>query len=466
MTKKLWGGRFKKELDEEILKFSSSLSYDEKLAEYDIKGSIAHAKMLGRCKIISKKDSDKIVKGLSKLASKLKSNKLKVGVQHEDIHSAITNLLKKQIGKVALKLHAARSRNDQVALDIRMYCKDEIKNIIDAIKSLQKCFLKGAVRFSNKKVVMPSYTHLQQAQCILLSHQLLAYIEMFQRDKGRLEDAFKRVDVMPLGSMAHRGTTLGIDRKYVAKLLGFSKVSENSIDAVSDRDFVAEILSILAIVSMHTSRICEDFIIWSSNEFGYVEGDDAHYTGSSIMPNKKNPDPFELVRGYSGEVYGNLVSVLVMMKGLPLTYNRDMQLDKPALFNAVEVVKNSLHILTKVLDALKINENVLSEACKKNDFIFATDICEYLIGKGSSQDDAHKIAGKIVLHCLDSGIKISGIEDKKLDALTSGKLKKRELRELLVPSKSVSNVKSHGGTSPSSVKKQIKKWNKVLRLNS
>ena len=459
MAKKLWGGRFKKELDPELLRFSSSISYDKRLAAYDIAGSIAHSKMLGKCGVISKKDSSKLAAGLAKISKKVINADAS---KYEDIHSAVTDLLKKEIGETAGKLHTARSRNDQIALDVRMYCKKELGDMIEATNSLQKCILAGAKKFSGKNTTMPSYTHMQQAQCILLSHQLLAYIEMLERDKQRMIDAYKRTDVMPLGSSANRGTRLPIDRFYVAKMLGFSKVSDNSIDSVSDRDFIIEILSALAILAMHMSRIAEDFIIWSSDEFKYVEGDDAHYTGSSMMPNKKNPDMLELIRGYSGQVYGGLLSILVTMKGLPLTYNRDMQLDKLPLFNAVDIVKCSLPVLEKVLYGMRVNDIILKVNSITNEYIFATDICEYLIEKGYNQARAHEIAGKIVLYSLENGVEIKNISDAKLSQF-SKQLNRKTVKKLLDPVESVKSVKSYGGTSPSSVKRQINKWEKILK---
>ncbi|MDD5044905.1 MAG: argininosuccinate lyase [Candidatus Omnitrophica bacterium] len=462
MIEKLWGSRFKKEMDPEILGFSSSISYDKKLALYDIEGNIAHAKMLGACNIIPKAESALLVKGLEKLKNKLSHGKLAIDeTKYEDIHSAINFLLKKEIGNTADKLHTARSRNDQVALDVRMYSKDAITGISGKINDLQICFLKGAKKFSDKAITMPSYTHLKNAQCILLSHQLLAYIEMLERDKERLHDVFKRVDILPLGSVAHRGSTLPIDRFYVAKLLGFSKVSDNSIDSVSDRDFAIELISDLAILSMHLSRIAEDFIIWSSDEFGFVEGDDAHYTGSSMMPNKKNPDPFELIRGYSGKVYGDLVSIMVMMKGLPLTYDRDMQLDKLSLFEAVDTMNKVLPILKKVLYGIKINEEKLKKA-SLNESIYAADISEYLVTQGYATNNAHKIAGEIILYALSKGRLIKHMSDEELKKF-SHKLNKRIVNDLIDPIKSVSRVKSYGGTQPKSVVRQIAKWEKRLR---
>lgn len=460
MAKKLWGGRFKKPMDEDVLEFTKSISFDKKLAVYDIIGSIAHAKMLGKCNIISKKESALLVKGLLVLKNKLAKNKIRIDENEEDIHSAVTNLLTKEIGKVSDKLHTARSRNDQVALDTRMYCKEELKEVINKIKDLQLCFLKGAKKFQ-KSTTMPSYTHLKNAQCILFSHQLLAYVEMLERDKGRLEDAFKRADIMPLGSVANRGSTLPIDRFYVAKLLGFAKVSNNSIDSVGDRDFLVEILSDLAILSMHLSRIAEDFIIWSSDEFDFVEGDDSHYTGSSMMPNKKNPDPFELIRGYTGKIYGDLISVLVMMKGLPSIYNRDMQLDKPPLFESVEKIKKILTILVKVLYGVKIKVDKM-KLSSQNEFIFAADICEYLVTKKYSNRDAHEITGKLIRYSIDKKKSIKEMSDNELKRFVP-ELNRKMMKDLLNPIKSVSRVKSYGGSNPKSVRHQIAYWERQLR---
>lgn len=458
MAKKMWGGRFKIKTDPEIEDFTSSISYDKRLAHYDIKGSIAHAQMLGKCNIISKRESLLLAEGLRSLGKGI--DKIKLDEKSEDIHTAITNLLRKKVGRVADKLHTARSRNDQVALDMRMYCKDELKEIMSRIRDLQICFLKGAKKF-RKSTTMPSYTHLKNAQCVLFSHQLLAYIEMLQRDKNRLMDARKRVDLMPLGSVANRGSTLSIDRFYIAKCLGFSKVSDNSIDSVSDRDFVIEILSDLAILSMHLSRVAEDFIIFSSDEFGFVEGNDAHYTGSSILPQKKNPDPLELIRGYCGKICGDLISVLVMMKGLPLIYNRDMQLDKPPLFESVEIIKKMLPVLEKVLYGIKIQESRLKKA-SMNQFIFAADISEYLVGKGYSSQDAHTIVGKLVLYSLDKNKLIKDMSNNELKnfapELTNGLI-----RKLINPMESVNRIKSYGGTNPKSVERQITNWERKLR---
>lgn len=462
MSKKLWGSRFTKPMDKEILDFTKSISFDRELAAYDIAGSIAHAKMLGKCNIIKKSEAAALVRGLQQLKLKLSKGKLKINENEEDIHTAVTNLLRKEIGGVADKLHTARSRNDQVALDLRMYCKDKTRKIIDKIKDLQVCFLRGAKKFS-KTTTIPSYTHLKRAQCILLSHQLLAYVEMLERDKERLADAFKRVDVMPLGSVANRGSSLAIDRSYVAKELGFLRVSDNSIDSVSDRDFVVEILAHLAILSMHLSRIAEDFIIWSSDEFGFAEGDDAHYTGSSMMPNKKNPDPLELIRGYAGKIYGDLIAVLVMMKGLPLSYNRDMQLDKPPLFEAASKVLQMLSILEKVLYGIEINEKRIKDA-SHYESIFAADISEFLAEtKKYSTQEAHEIAGQLLLHSLKTKTPIKLMPDEELRRFAP-ELDNKKIKELVEPLCSVNRVKSYGGTNPAQVQKQINSW--IKRLNA
>ncbi len=461
MAKKLWGGRFTKPMDEEILDFTKSISFDKGLAAYDIDGSIAHAKMLGKCNIIKKSEAATLVRGLQLLKNKLSKGRLKISDNEEDIHTAITNLLRKDIGNVADKLHTARSRNDQIALDVRMYCKDKTKEIIGKIKDLQVCFVRGADKFK-KTTTIPSYTHLRRAQCILLSHQLLAYVEMLERDKERLADTYKRVDVMPLGSVANRGSSLAIDRFYVARELNFSKVSDNSIDSVSDRDFLIEVLSDLAILSMHLSRIAEDFIIWSSDEFGFVEGDDAHYTGSSMMPNKKNPDPLELIRGYAGKIYGDLLSVLVLMKGLPLSYNRDMQLDKPPLFESVEKILQMLSILEKVLYGIKISEEKIKTA-SYSESIFAADISEHLVGLGYSSGQAHRIAGQLLLHSFKTKIPIKLLPDEELKRFAP-ELNTDTIKKLVDPLQSVKRVRSYGGTNPIQVAKQIKGWAK--RLNA
>ena len=459
---KLWGTRFQKGLDPAVLKFTSSINYDKKLAEYDIEGSIAHAKMLGKTGIISKKDSQKLVTGLKWLKNRLKSGSFKLNEsKYEDIHSAVIDLLEQRIGKVASeRLHTARSRNDQISLDMRLYCKDNIGKITHLINDLQKAFLEFAKE--NIDVIMPAYTHMQHAQCILMSHQMLAYVEMLERDKTRLLEAKKRVDEMPLGSCALRGTSLGIDRKMVAKWLNFSRVSSNSIDSISDRDFVMEILADLVILGIHMSRLAEDMILWSTKEFSFVEIDESFATGSSMMPNKKNPDVLELVRGISGEIYANLSNIILMMKGLPLSYNRDLQLDKIPLFNSIETIEEILPLIAKLIRTLKVNRHNIKNKIKDYEFLFATDIAEYLVKKGYSYRKAHDTIGDIVKYCIKEDKKISEIDEKKLKGF-SKELSAKVVKRLIDPERSVSSIKSEGGTNPKMVKEAIKKWEAKLK---
>ncbi len=459
---KLWGTRFQKGLDPSVLKFTSSINYDKKLAEYDIEGSIAHAKMLGKKSIISKKDSQKLVSGLKWLKNRLKEGSLKFDEsKYEDIHSAIIDLLEKRVGKVAReKLHTARSRNDQVSLDMRMYCRDKIDVLMSLIIDLQKSILD----FSEKHidVIIPAYTHLQHAQCILLIHQMLAYMEMLERDRQRLLEAKLRVDEMPLGSCALRGTSLNIDRKMVAKELGFSKISLNSLDAISDRDFIMEVLSALVILGIHLSRFAEDMILWSTKEFSFVEIDESLATGSSMMPNKKNPDVLELIRGLSGKIYANLSSVTVMMKGLPLSYNRDLQLDKVPLFSSVETLEEVLPLVAKLIKTLKVNRENIKRKIKEYEFLFATDIAEYLVKKGHTYREAHDITGKIIQYCIKEDKDISDIPEKKLKVF-SNVLTANTIKRLLDPKRSVASIKSEGGTSPKMVKSCLDRWERKLQ---
>ncbi|MBU0549799.1 MAG: argininosuccinate lyase [Candidatus Omnitrophica bacterium] len=457
MAKKLWGGRFDKKTDPLVEEFTSSISYDKKLACFDIKGSIAHAKMLGKCKIITKKESAILVKGLESIGKKI--GKVKLNSKAEDIHTAIANLLRSKVGKVADKLHTARSRNDQVVLDVKMYTKDAIDNLICLITSLQKAIIKFANK--NSKIIIPAYTHLQVAQCVLLSHHLLAYVEMLARDKERLSDTKKRTDFMPLGSCALSGTGLHIDREYVKNNLGFSRLTENSIDAVSDRDFILELLSNLVIISIHLSRMAEDLILWATKEFNFIDIDFSFCTGSSIMPHKKNPDVLELIRASVGKVGGDFSSVLILMKGLPLTYNRDLQLDKPPLFNSTETINNILQVFTELFKNIKINKTVIAEKVR-DESLFSVDIVEYLIEKGSSYRQAHDITGKMVKDTLDKGRKISDLTLKELKKY-SGKFEK-SVKSILNAWASVSRKTSSGGTGPRGVKRQIAKWSK--RLNA
>lgn len=454
---KFWGSRFEGKTDNLADKFSFSINYDYRLAKYDIMGSIAHAKMLGKCKIISQSDAKKIVTGLKKLDKKIAKGIFKFDPKAEDIHTNIQSSLKKLIGGAADKLHTARSRNDLIVLDIKLFCLVELTLIIDLIARLQKSILKFADK--NNDVIIPAYTHLQAAQVVLLSHHMLAYIEMLERDKERLLDALDRIDCMPLGSCALSGTSLPTDRDYVAKELGFSATTQNSIDSVSDRDFIVESLSGLAILGMHFSRMSEDFIIWTTSEFNFIDIDWSLCTGSSIMPHKKNPDILELIRGETAGLYSNLNEMLVLLKGLPLTYNRDLQLDKPPLFQSVEKVKDMLGLLAKLFGGLKVNKIILEKRVQDESF-FSVDIMEYLIKKGISYRKAHDIVGTMIKECVDKGNTIAGLTEVQLKHYCP----KFELdvKKLLNPETSVKIKKSLGSTNPASVQKQIKKWKKLL----
>ncbi len=453
MAKKLWGTRFTKGSSALTDKFTSSISYDKRLAKYDILGSIAHAKMLGKSGIIKLSDAKSIIRGLNSILRDIENNKFKYDMQAEDIHSNIAEALKKKIGSPADKLHTARSRNDQIVLDVKMYCKDKINDLSGLVRSLQKAILGFAARNSN--TVIPAYTHMQMAQCVLLAHHLLAYVEFLERDEGRLADTFKRTDSMPLGSCALSGTGLPIDREYTRKLLGFGKATANSIDSVSDRDFIIELLADISILSMHLSRIAEDLILWSTKEFNFIDIDFSFCTGSSIMPHKKNPDVLELIRGSVGKIYGDLNSVLILMKGLPLSYNRDLQLDKPALFNGIDTISDILVIFIELFKNIKINNEAVA-AKLVDESLFSVDIVEYLVEKGLSYRQAHDITGKMVRQTLD--------KNKKISDLTLAELKKYspvfdlKIRGILKAWASVSRKTSYGGTSPRLVNMQLKKW--------
>jgi len=451
MKDKQWGGRFTKKINPLMEKFSSSIEYDKNLAEFDCLGSIAHAEMLAKCKIISKKDSLKIVSGLKSILESIKGGKFKYETSVEDIHTAIQNALHEKIGKVAGKLHTARSRNDQVALDTRMYCKKAIDCILVDMLWLKRFIVNFAKK--NIDVIVPGFTHLQNAQPVLISHHMLAYCQMFNRDIERLQNCKTRVDVLPLGSCAISGTSLNIDRKFVAKKLGFSKVSSNSMDAVSDRDFVIELVFASSVIGMHLSRLAEDFIIWNSQGFGLLDIPEEFSTGSSMMPHKKNPDLLELVRGGCGELYGALVEVLTIMKGLPLTYNRDMQYDKRALFRAVDIIGESLRILRPFFAGLKLNRK-RAEELLKDEGVYATDIMEYLVKEGISLKEAHDIVGNIMIYCQDKSLKISEIPLNKLREFCSEF--DRDVYDLLDAKKSIDIKKSYGGTSLEEVRRQIK----------
>lgn len=458
MSKKLWGTRFGKKTNILTDKFTSSIAFDKRLAKYDILGSIAHAKMLGKQRIISLKDSQQIVKGLNILLKDVINGKFKFDPAAEDIHSNIQELLFNKIGEPADKLHTARSRNDQIALDIKMYLKIEVDDLAEYVSLLQKSILQLAKL--NSQVVIPGYTHLQVAQPVLLSHHLLSYIEGLERDRERILDAKKRIDVMPLGACAFSGTGLPIDRELVRKELGFKAVTANSIDSVSDRDFILEVLAHLTILSVHLSRIAEDLILWSTKEFNFIDIDFSFCTGSSIMPHKKNPDILELIRGSVGKIHGDLSSVMILMKGLPSSYNRDLQLDKPPLFDAVDTVKDILEIFVALFQNIVIEKEAIAKRVQ-DESLFSVDIVEYLIKKGVSYRKAHDVVGKMVRDCLDKGKKISSLSKNELKRY-SEKLAP-DVRNILNAWNSVNRKSSFGSTNPKLVAKQIYLWEKKLK---
>ena len=409
---KLWGGRFEKATDKKVDDFNSSIRFDQRLYKEDITGSIAHARMLGNQGIISVEDSLLIIKTLGEILSDIENGKVEFEIDAEDIHMNVEKILIERIGDVGKRLHTGRSRNDQVALDIRMYVKNEITEISAMIAELIKDLLSLAKE--NTRTIMPGYTHLQKAQPITFSHHVMAYVNMLIRDYDRLRDTYRRTDVMPLGSGALAGTTHPLDREAVAKELGFASVTTNSLDGVSDRDFAIELTSDLSILMMHLSRFSEELILWSSNEFRFVTMDDAYSTGSSIMPQKKNPDVAELIRGKTGRVYGSLMALLTVMKGIPLAYNKDMQEDKESLFDAIDTVKLCVPVFTGMVKTMKINKDTMLLGAKGG-FTNATDVADYLVKKGVPFREAHAIVGRMVLAAEKA--------NKALDDLTLAEMK-------------------------------------------
>ena len=455
--KKPWSGRFTSKTSGIVESFTESISFDKRLWKHDIRGSIAHAKMLAKQGIIPAKDSNAIVKGLLEISAEIESGKFRFRRELEDIHMNIEAALAEKIGAAGKKLHTARSRNDQVALDIRLYLREETEDIISKILRFQKTLLLIAEKHMD--TIMPGYTHLQRAQPVLLAHHLLAYMEMIERDKSRFADSLKRLNVLPLGACALAGTTLPSDRTFVARELGFKAVSANSIDTVSDRDFAVEFLSCACICFMHLSRLAEELVLWSTEEFRFIEISDEFTTGSSIMPQKKNPDVAELIRGKTGRVYGNLMSLLTLMKGLPLSYNRDMQEDKIPLFDTVDTLKICLEVINAMFPGIKFNKKRMSDTAGKG-YSTATDIAEYLVRKDVPFREAHEITGKIVLHCIKKNIGLHELDLKELKSFSQAISK--DIFPCLEPAASVRGRASYGGTSPSQIIKQIRRYKKIL----
>ena len=406
---KLWGGRFTKETDKLVNNFNASISFDQKFYKQDIQGSIAHAKMLGAAGIISEEESTKIQDGLTSILADIESGKLEITDEYEDIHKFMEATFIERIGDAGKKLHTGRSRNDQVALDMRLYTRDEVKNIDDEVKALMEVILR--IIKENVHTYMPGFTHLQKAQPVTVAHHFGAYFEMFKRDRSRLADIYKRMNYCPLGAGALAGTTYPLDREMTAALLDFYGPTLNSMDSVSDRDYLIEFLNALSTIMMHLSRFSEEICIWNSNEYKFIELDDAYSTGSSIMPQKKNPDIAELVRGKTGRVYGALISLLTTMKGIPLAYNKDMQEDKELSFDAIDTVKGCVSLFKGMIDTMKFNPARMEDSAKKG-FTNATDAADYLVKKGVPFRDAHGIVGQLVLLCIDKGI---ALDDLSLD---------------------------------------------------
>lgn len=450
MAGKMWAGRFTKEVDERVNDFNSSISFDARMYRQDIEGSVAHATMLGECGIIDLEESKKIAEGLKGILADIDSGKLQFDPTAEDVHMFVEAELTARLGDTGKRLHTARSRNDQVALDIRMNLKAETLEIIDLVKELEGTLIDLAEKHLN--TVMPGYTHMQRAQPITFAHHLMAYANMLLRDLGRLRDSYKRLNIMPLGSGALASTTYPINRQRVCDLLGFDEITQNSLDGVSDRDFCIELASAISILMMHLSRFSEEIILWCSWEFKFIELDDAYATGSSIMPQKKNPDVTELIRGKTGRVYGDLNTLLVMMKGIPLAYNKDMQEDKEAIFDAVDTVKLCLKTFIPMLATMTVLKDNMRNAAAKG-FINATDCADYLVKKGMPFRDAYKITGTLVHTCIEKGCTLETLPIEEYKKLTDNF--DTDVYEAISLETCVMQRKAAGGPSPESVKAQI-----------
>ncbi|AOC55832.1 argininosuccinate lyase [Bacillus pumilus] len=439
--KKLWGGRFQKTPEKWVDEFGASIHFDKQLVKEDLTGSLAHASMLNKCGILGDDEAAAIKDGLNTLMKKAEADELEFSVDYEDIHLNLEKMLIDEIGPLGGKLHTARSRNDQVATDMHLYLNNQVEHIIELISSFQTVLVEKAEQ--HVETIFPGYTHLQRAQPISFAHHMLAYFWMLERDKARFQDSLKRINVSPLGCGALAGTTFPIDREYTAELLGFDHIYENSLDGVSDRDFILEFLSNSSLVMMHLSRLCEEIILWCSQEFKFIELDDTYATGSSMMPQKKNPDMAELIRGKTGRVYGNLMGLLTIMKGLPLTYNKDLQEDKEGMFDTVKTLAGSLQIFTGMIQTMTVNEDVMKKATKE-DFSNATEVADYLAKKGMPFREAHEIVGKLVYTCIQKSIYLS---DLPFETFTEASdLFEEDIYTVLDPYVAVEKRTSAGGT--------------------
>ncbi|WP_163882633.1 argininosuccinate lyase [Paenibacillus favisporus] len=456
---KLWGGRFTKQTNHLVDEYTASIGFDQALAEEDIQGSLAHVTMLGKCGIVPQEDVETIKAGLQTVLDKIRRGEIEFSVADEDIHMNVEKNLIAEIGPVGGKLHTGRSRNDQVATDMHLYLRKRVVELAGMLHELQKSLI-GQAR-DNLDTIIPGYTHLQRAQPILFAHHLMAYVSMFQRDIERLMDSYKRINVLPLGAGALAGTTFPIDRHFVAEQLQFDRVYENSLDAVSDRDFIVEFLSHASIIMMHLSRLSEELVLWSSTEFNFIELDDAFCTGSSIMPQKKNPDVPELVRGKTGRVYGNLMGLLTVLKSLPLAYNKDMQEDKEGMFDTVATLEGALQLFAPMIATMKVNKSRMREAVNQ-DFSNATDIADFLVGKGLPFRQAHEVIGKTVLYCIQQGKYLLDLTMEEFQQFSP--LFDDTIYEVLRPETVVNARNVYGGTAMDQVAEAIKRGEVLLSM--
>lgn len=457
MAEQLWGGRFSKSTDEMINDFQASIDFDKRMYNEDIAGSIAHATMLAKVGIISETDRDDIVKGLKDIYKKIEEGNFSFEVALEDIHMNIEKRLTDAIGEAGGRLHTARSRNDQVALDTHMFIRRQVVEVEKLILDMQAALVETARKYSD--VIMPGYTHLQRAQPILFSHHMMAYFSMLKRDFDRFRGVYERCDIMPLGAGALSGTTFPIDRPFVAEQLNFDAIYSNSLDAVSDRDYIMEFLSAASILMVHLSRLSEETILWCSREFFFIELDDAHCTGSSMMPQKKNPDVSELVRGKTGRVMGHLMAMLTTVKGLPLAYNKDLQEDKEGIFDAIDTIKFSLAVYARILRGMKVRKDVMRLAVAE-DFSNATDLADYLVKKGMPFRQAHAVSGKAVHYCIEQGKWLADMSMEEFQKLSD--LFAEDIYEAISPETCVKNRNSYGGTSYQQVEMQLQLADKLL----
>jgi argininosuccinate lyase len=448
---KPWGGRFTGKTHSLVEQFTASIQFDKRLALHDIEGSVAHCLALAEAKVLLKEEAETMIQALKEIGQEISSGRFEFSVEQEDIHMAVEQRLMKKVGELGGKLQTARSRNDQVALDLRLYLREVIGGILERTTHLQQALVELAKK--NTDAVMPGYTHLQPAQPVLFSHHILAYYEMLDRDRARLADCLERVNVLPLGSGAIAGTNYPIDRQYLARLLGFPKITQNSLDAVSDRDFAAEFLSAVSMIMMHLSRLSEELVLWSSEAFGFVSLPDAFCTGSSLMPQKKNPDVPELIRAKTGRVYGHLIALLTLLKGIPLAYNRDLQEDKEAVFDAADTTQACLEVAAEIVKGLRVDKKRMERAAQTG-FLLATDLADYLVGKGLPFRQAHHIVGRIVGHCLKAG---KGIEQLGLNDLKkfSNRFEK-DVSGYLTIEKALARKNQIGSTARRRVKERIK----------